>query len=796
MIEKLNEVVEGHRQALLLVMRGWLGLGRSFLLRSDLQDAFRELAEREESVARLAGTAFGEMVSTLQEAVVEEHGVGLATRPRIGRWSYLSWQGEPMEFEQVDVAAYLARKERLVLGAGAGADAWPMEVDLAPFSRALPRLQEPHSIGRGVDFLNRRLASQLLVDPERGLDALFRFMSLHSCRGHQLLINDGIRDVEELRGAVRRAVELLAEAGDGAEWEEVAGRMRALGFEPGWGRTAARMKETLRLLQDVLEGADPGTFAALVSRIPMIFRIAILSPHGYFGQSGVMGLPDTGGQVVYILDQVRALERELGESLLEQGIEFEPQIVVVTRLIPDNRGTSCDQHLERIAGTRFARILRVPFRSPSGEVVPNWVSRFEVWPFLERFVLEAEKELLAELGGRPDLIVGNYSDGNLTATLLAERLGVTHCTIAHALEKSKYVLSDTYWQDHEAHYHFSCQFTADLLAMNASDFIITSTYQEIAGSSTTVGQYEGYASFTLPGLYRVRHGIDVFDPRFNIVSPGVDPTVYFSHRAREDRHTALVPEIERLLFEPEVEGTRGRPADHTRPVILSMARLDRIKNLTGLVEWYGSDPRLRELANLVIVGGTVDPSATSDAEEAAEAGRMHALMDGLGLDGSMRWIGHLLPKSLAGELYRVVADGRGVFVQPALFEAFGLTVIEAMTSGLPTFATRYGGPLEIIEHGVSGFHLDPNHGHRAAADLVAFLERCAADPEHWEAISTAAEARVASRYTWALYARRVMSLARIYGFWRFLTRHSQEPVRRYLQMLYSLMYRPRAASLE
>ena len=33
----------------------------------------------------------------------------------------------------------------------------------------------------------------------------------------------------------------------------------------------------------------------------------------------------------------------------------------------------------------------------------------------------------------------------------------------------------------EDSYHFSCQFTADLIAMNQADFIITSTYQEIAG---------------------------------------------------------------------------------------------------------------------------------------------------------------------------------------------------------------------------------------------------------------------------------------------------------------------------
>ena len=41
--------------------------------------------------------------------------------------------------------------------------------------------------------------------------------------------------------------------------------------------------------------------------------------------------------------------------------------------------------------------------------------------------------------------------------------------------------------DHQ--YHFSCQFTADLIAMNASDFIITSTFQEIAGDADTVGAY-------------------------------------------------------------------------------------------------------------------------------------------------------------------------------------------------------------------------------------------------------------------------------------------------------------------
>ncbi len=33
-------------------------------------------------------------------------------------------------------------------------------------------------------------------------------------------------------------------------------------------------------------------------------------------------------------------------------------------------------------------------------------------------------------------------------------------------------------------------------------------------------------------------------------------------------------------------------------------------------------------------------------------------------------------------------------MQPALYEAFGLTVVEAMSCGLPVFATICGGPAE------------------------------------------------------------------------------------------------------
>ena len=116
---------------------------------------------------------------------------------------------------------------------------------------------------------------------------------------------------------------------------------------------------------------------------------------------------------------------------------------------------------------------------------------------------------------------------------------------------------------------------------------------------------------------------------------------------------------------------------------------------------------------------------------------MHELLDEYELDGRCAGSRCRPTRRKVGELYRFVADQRGAFVQPALFEAFGLTVIESMSTGLPTFATRFGGPLEIIEDGVSGFHIDPNQGAETAQKLLEFFRACERDPATWDAISDA-----------------------------------------------------------
>ncbi|KAJ0113774.1 hypothetical protein Patl1_00968 [Pistacia atlantica] len=381
---------------------------------------------------------------------------------------------------------------------------------------------------------------------------------------------------------------------------------------------------------------------------------------------------------------------------------------------------------------------------------------------------DVASEITGELQGFPDLIIGNYSDGNLVASLLAYKMGITQCTIAHALEKTKYPDSDIYWKKFDEKYHFSCQFTADLIAMNNADFIITSTYQEIAGTKNTVGQYESHTAFTLPGLYRVVHGIDVFDPKFNIVSPGADMDIYFPYSAKQKRLTALHASIEQLLYDPEQNDEHvGTLSDRLKPVIFSMARLDHVKNISGLVECYGKNTRLRELVNLVVVAGYIDVKKSKDREEIAEIEKMHDLMKKYNLD----------------------ADTKGAFVQPAFYEAFGLTVVEAMTCGLPTFATCHGGPAEIIEHGVSGFHIDPYHPDQTAELMADFFQKCKEDPNHWTKISDGGLKRIYERYTWKIYSERLLTLAGVYSFWKYVSKLERRETRRYLEMFYILKFR-------
>ncbi|GMH16594.1 hypothetical protein Nepgr_018435 [Nepenthes gracilis] len=777
--ERLDETLKAHLNEILSFLSRIEAHGKGMLQHHQLIADFEAIAQGQR--LKLADGAFGEVLRSTQEAIVLPPWIALAVRPRPGVWEYVRVNRNALAVEELTASEFLHLKEELVDGTLNGN--FVLELDFEPFTASFPRPTLSKSIGNGVEFLNRHLSAKMFHDKE-SMHPLLDFLRTHHYKGQTMMLNDRIHNLDTLQFVLRKAEEYLGTLPLDTPYSEFEHKFQEMGLERGWGDTAERVLDMIQLLLDLLEAPDSCTLEKFLGRIPMVFNVVILSPHGYFAQANVLGYPDTGGQVVYILDQVCALEHEMLQRIKQQGLDIVPRILIVTRLLPDAVGTTCGQRLEKVFGTEHSHILRVPFRTEKG-IVRRWISRFEVWPYLETYTEDVANEVAGELQAKPDLIVGNYSDGNIVASLLAHKLGVTQCTIAHALEKTKYPNSDIYWKNFEEKYHFSCQFTADLIAMNHTDFIITSTFQEIAGNKDTVGQYESHMAFTLPGLYRV----------FNIVSPGADMSIYFPYTEEKKRLTSFHPEIEDLLFSSvENEEHLCVLKDRNKPIIFSMARLDRVKNMTGLVEWYGKNKKLRELVNLVVVAGD-RRKESKDIEEKEEMKKMYGLIETYNLNGQFRWISAQMNRVRNGEIYRYIADTRGAFVQPAFYEAFGLTVVESMTCGLPTFATCHGGPAEIIVHGKSGFHIDPYQGDKASELLLSFFEKCKADPSHWVAISKGGLQRIEEKYTWQIYSDRLLTLAGVYGFWKYVSNLDRREARRYLEMFYALKYRKLAESV-
>ena len=80
-----------------------------------------------------------------------------------------------------------------------------------------------------------------------------------------------------------------------------------------------------------------------------------------------------------------------------------------------------------------------------------------------------------------------------------------------------------------------------------------------------------------------------------------------------------------------------------------------------------------------------------------------------------RWQGFVPPLQLRRELGRCAA----LLVTPRWQEAFGNAVVEAMACGVPVVAYRRGGPAETVEHGLSGFLVEPGQ----VAELAAMVEK-------------------------------------------------------------------------
>jgi glycosyltransferase involved in cell wall biosynthesis len=134
-------------------------------------------------------------------------------------------------------------------------------------------------------------------------------------------------------------------------------------------------------------------------------------------------------------------------------------------------------------------------------------------------------------------------------------------------------------------------------------------------------------------------------------------------------------------------GARGTP--RASGDILFAGTIAPIKGVHYLVRAFAALAEEVEEARLIIAGREVDSTY---------AARVRAEMSASWLTERIFFVGEV-PQPRLAELMASC----GVFVLPSLSEGLGRVVIEAMATGAPVVASRVGGVVEVITHGVTGW---------------------------------------------------------------------------------------------
>ena len=452
--------------------------------------------------------------------------------------------------------------------------------------------------------------------------------------------------------------------------------------------------------------------------------IQLVSIHGLIrGENVEMGRDaDTGGQVRYVL--------ELAQKLAE--FPEVDQVDLFTRRIKDKRVSEDYSRRVEELGPK-CRLVRLPCGGG------RYVRKERLWPFLDDYV-DAMISFTRREGRIPAVVHGHYADAGYVAKEVAAAFEVPFVFTGHSLGKPKldYLTSEG-WTVEKANKELTIEhrISVEQDCLSVSDLVITSTRHE---RDTQYGNY--YKDPSLP---------------FEVIPPGTDLERFFPYyeydmpnsgideRFKQAR-VHMMKELGRFHFNPD------------KPLILALCRPDRRKNIGALIHAYGKSNQLKAIANLAVFAGIRDNIETMPDNEQQVLTDMLLAMDRYDLYGKMA-----IPKDHSSEfdvpeLYRCAATSRGIFVNTAFIELFGLTAIEASATGLPFVVTENGGPQDIVENCDSGILVDVND-EKALSDAML---RLLTDEGLWDKYSNNGINLVREHYSWETHCRRyIESLKKI-----------------------------------
>lgn len=425
---------------------------------------------------------------------------------------------------------------------------------------------------------------------------------------------------------------------------------------------------------------------------------------------------DTGGQTLYVLELVKGLA-------VRPEVE---KVELITRLIIDRRVSSdYSNPVEKISNS--AEIIRLPF-GPK-----RYIRKELLWPYLDDLADQIVQRLQKE-NNFPDWIHAHYADAGYVGALVSRRLGLPLVFTGHSLgrEKLRRLLAAGIDHDQiEQTYSISKRIDAEELALAHSNLLITSTKQE------SVEQYARYGRFSSKNVEIIPPGVDL--NRFHSIDSNLKEEEKELHK----------------LFKPFLR-------DINLPPLLAISRAVRRKNIPALIETYGRSPILQQRHNLILILGSRDDSRQLDKQQREVFQQVFELVDKYNLYGKVAY-----PKQHKRDqiplIYRWAAHKKGLFVNPALTEPFGLTLLEAASCGLPMVATDDGGPRDILSRCENGLLVD-------VTDLQALrdgLETAGSNPSLWKTWSNNGIEGVSRHFSWdahicnyiALMQKRVKFLA-------------------------------------
>ncbi|KAL0407625.1 UNVERIFIED_CONTAM: putative sucrose-phosphate synthase 1 [Sesamum radiatum] len=429
----------------------------------------------------------------------------------------------------------------------------------------------------------------------------------------------------------------------------------------------------------------------------MKLYLVLISLHGLIrGENMELGRDsDTGGQVKYVVELARALGSMPGvyrvdlltRQVLAPDVDWtygEPT-EMLNPLNPEN-------NMNETGESGGAYIIRIPFGPKD-----KYLSKEVLWPHIPEFVDDA---------------------GN-SAALLSGALNVPMIFTGHSLGRDK--LEQLLKQGRQSReeinstYKIMRRIEAEEMTLDDAEVIITSTRQEIEEQWRL---YDGFDPVLERKLRaRIKRNVSCygrFMPRMVVIPPGMEFRNVVPHDGDIDGEAEGNGDDYAFLY----QSTQANDTCFARP--------DPKKNLITLVKAFGECRPLRDLANLTLIMGNRDAIDDMSTTNSSVLLSILKLIDKYDLYGHVAYPKHH-KQSDVPDIYRLAAKTKGVFINPAFIEPFGLTLIEAAARGLPIVATKNGGPVDIHRVLDNGVLVDP-HNQQSIADA---LRKLVADKQLW-----------------------------------------------------------------